>query len=420
MTAITWTLALANGGPVDWTRATGLGDLEPVDQTVVALSGEDLKIALDEDGQHFQVAAHYVLSNPGAPVTVKYGVPVFWYAADIGDFDVTPETEQKGDTPKERAYAATVQISLNDQSFPCHLEAIRRAKGQNYEGEFSGWCVTDISIPSGDSIPLTLSYQGSLRFVDSMFSKSPFTKYGIRTFQYDLSPAGHWAGPVQDLSVEIDTGIWSDFFELAPSPAFLTDGSRRTLRRTNVDLKTVGSIRANLIATPVLESRERTAYKSNVELDATASSELPNIGADHYSAANLLDGKASTAWCSARGRLQELPWIEIRPKRQASIACPMQSYVIVPGYSKSQSTWIENNRIRRIRLGPCGSNREGTRIQLTPSSRADSAAVEIVPSDKAAGINQDTSCVRLTIEGVDEGPTRDTCISEFKPVFNCG
>jgi hypothetical protein len=29
-------------------------------------------------------------------------------------------------------------------------------------------------------------------------------------------------------------------------------------------------------------------------------------------------------------------------------------------------------------------------------------------------------CIRLTIDAVVEGQASDTCISEFRPVFNCG
>jgi hypothetical protein len=29
-------------------------------------------------------------------------------------------------------------------------------------------------------------------------------------------------------------------------------------------------------------------------------------------------------------------------------------------------------------------------------------------------------CVRLTVERVEQGPDKDTCISEFRPFINCG
>ena len=67
----------ANGGPVDWNKATLKGNLHVKQEDQLRLLSEDLKIKVI-DQKTYSVAATYMLSNPGKTKTIEFGVPVTW------------------------------------------------------------------------------------------------------------------------------------------------------------------------------------------------------------------------------------------------------------------------------------------------------------------------------------------------------
>jgi hypothetical protein len=433
-------VALANGGPVAWTQPSGAGDIVPVSETKVALVSERLTIRFEDDGARYRVHAEYVLANPGPEASLKYGVPLFWYPPDMGEFDGPVEPAKRPLVDKEGlAYPNDVRIAIGDRRFSCTLENIRRGRSDTEGENIEGWCVTRIEIPASSRITLTLDYAGSFRFVDWLYTKSPFTRHGLRSLQYDISPAGHWAGTPKQLDVTIEPGIWKEFFRPRAPEGFTDDGSRFILHLLDADLNKVGRIEGTLDAGKVLAHRERATIKPDPRFKATASSELASQAGDTYSAAKLLDGNPSTAWCASRARPAIGQWVEARAAQiEVPGYCGLHGYVLVPGYAKNQQTWSRNNRIRSVRVATCGDPSSGAVVPIEVSDRFDTSAVEIerladdafnaalwkqradpdVASEKLKA-RVKNYCIRLTIEAVVEGQASDTCISEFRPVINC-
>jgi hypothetical protein len=430
--------AVANGGPVAWTKPSGAGDIVPVSQTSVRLDSERLTIRFEDDGARYRVHADYVLANPGPKVSLDYGVPVFWYPPDLGEFD-RPEDETKRPLVDKEglAYPRGVRIAIGEKRFPCTLENVHRS--EDSDGGYAliqAWCVTKIEIPPSDCVTLTLDYTGSFRFVDELYTNSPFAQHGLRSLRYDLSPAGRWAGKPKHLDVAIEAGIWNDFFRPEKPQGFTEDGSRFVLHLVDIDLEEVGSIEGTLDAGKMLEHRERATMKPDPRFRASASSELGKT----YGAGNVLDGNPSTAWCASKARPPVGQWIEVRAAEvEVPEYCRLHGYVLVPGYAKNQQTWTRNNRIRSVRLDQCGDASSGGPLPIEVSERFDTSAIEMprLPDDafNAALHTQRADhdiargnrkarvkdyCIRLTIEAVIEGPASDTCISEFRPVINCG
>jgi hypothetical protein len=431
--------ALANGGPVAWSSASGAGDVGPVSESRVQLVSEDLKIKLDSDGKHFHVSATYQLKNDGPPIKVPYGVPLFWYPPDLGDED--DGSVRKLTTAKELAYPKGVAIKVGGRPYPCQMKGVHITKATSEDGtdRVDAWCVATIEVPTGDSVPLTLNYLGSYEFVDMAYSKSPFTEFDARQFHYALSPASYWAGH-PNFNVTIDTGRWNDFFGITSPQGFDTHGALRTYHVVSADLRALGTIAGTLQARPVLMSDERMHYKVDHPYDARASSEHGASGNVTYSPRNVLDGSERTAWCAAAGVEPAGQWIEVSSGPfEVPAYCDLHGYIVVPGYAKSQQTWLDNNRIKTIRLGPCDSTSNGTVVQLKQLDRADTAATDVRPysghelemSSSSTSETSDASkedqkkgvvglCTRLTIMDVIPGKTGDTCIAKFKPVLNCG
>lgn len=426
----------ANGGPVAWMSASGAGDIVPMDEHRVSLVSETLSIALSADGAHYRVDALYRLRNPGPAIKVRYGVPVAWYPPDLGDFDDSDRSARVLTTKAERVYAKTVGIEVAGHRYPCTLKDIRLDPASAHEtAHVRAWCVSAIEIPAGDAVPLRLRYTGSFDYTDMVYSKSPFTEYEDRRLRYDLSPASHWAGPLPTLDVSIDPGRWGSYFRPSAPAGFASVGGRWTLHAEHADLAALRSITGTLDAAPML-SAERTAYKPDHPYTVTASSELAATASASYGPRNALDGNGATAWCAAHGSDPRQQWLEVRIVRSAERTyCGPQAYVIVPGYAKNAATWAANNRIRSIRLGACSDSAAGVDIPIAVAESFDAAAVEVPTANDDPLIaafdpphrrGEDrpppagAACVRVTVVDVDPGPTGDTCISEFKPVMDCG
>lgn len=109
------TAAWPNGGPVAWNGPAGLGDGGPRDAASVRLIREDLSLKVGEDPDVYDVEARYTLSNPGAPVAVRYGVPLTW--SDPGEGTPEAEALQKA--------AGSVHVELAGASVPCALEPVQ-------------------------------------------------------------------------------------------------------------------------------------------------------------------------------------------------------------------------------------------------------------------------------------------------------
>ncbi|MFT3917374.1 MAG: hypothetical protein QM704_25800 [Anaeromyxobacteraceae bacterium] len=394
--------ALANGGPVAWTLPSGTGTLAPIEESRVTLVSEKLTIRLEDDGSRFRARAEYVLSNPGPPATVKYGVPVFWL--EEGEYG------EAGPAPRPTSIEDVV-ILLGDERPRCALEDSRWVDPEQPGLGGTAWCTATLTIPSGAAVPLTLEVRGWYRFTDMAYSKSVFTEFGERTLRWELAPAGHWAGR-PSLTIEIDPGRWGDRFRVDAPAGFGRRGSTLTFSSPAADLKALDAVTGKLAARPALAAAERWRAKAAPATKVRVSSTLPARGGLRYDAGNLLDGDPSTAWCAARGA-KGPPFIELA--LPAAEGCWFE-LVLVPGYAKSPKAWLANGRIRAVRHGPCGRPAAATAVIAVPAiAHWDEAAFDL-----PAGILATESCVRLELTGIDPGPDGDVCVSELKPIRSCG
>ena len=52
------------------------GGVVPKQRTTIRVRSQDLTIALDPDGEHYDVSAKYLLANAAGETTVRFGVPL--------------------------------------------------------------------------------------------------------------------------------------------------------------------------------------------------------------------------------------------------------------------------------------------------------------------------------------------------------
>lgn len=122
---------------------------------------------------------------------------------------------------------------------------------------------------------------------------------------------------------------------------------------------------------------------SKFSLSTTASSTLNN--ADSYKSANLCDGKAETAWVPVvKGGIGE--WARIHIEAYSSFSevtstpFSLTQIAVLPGYAKSNKTWLENNRIKRLLVvaySPKPSENEWIIYQLNLKDEAKVQVFEI-------------------------------------------
>lgn len=421
----------ANGGPVAWGTPSGRGDVSPTSVSQVRLVSETLRIVVDDAGDRYSVDATYMLENSSSvPVRVSYGVPLSWIPDGFPDADgdkISPEQAAKAKGLK--AYPDAVEIRLDGKRALCRLEGVKKsarrpeeADGDDEALRFEAWCVTELEVPAAKST-LTLRYPGSFEFTDWATSKSPFKAFAQRRLEYLLAPAAGWAGPPDVVEIELDAGRWIEDVGTPSPPVSASDGSRLRWHLMKPDLKELSAL------VVFIDGKSKREFRDRIMLDAPerrvtarASSTLAPQGRTRYDAANLLDGNERTAWCAAKTESGGRPWIELKSSEfKKDPYCRLKGFTLIPGYARDQRAYRRNNRIVAVRLDKCGAH-DGALLPVSPSERADEAFVDLDATEELRRILDETKtmCVRLTIEEVEQGPDKDTCVSEFRPVINCG
>lgn len=435
--------AAANGGPVAWTATTVHSGIAPRQENDIRLVEEKLDIRLLDDFNHYRVVARYRLDNPKAARAIQYGVPINW----------------EGRKPIGEA-AKGVNITLNGQKHGCRPTEVseRVVKPEEDEGEGptgTAWCVADLTIPTGSQNELVLEYTGEFEYVDWETSKSALTSFEDRKLRYELWPAGYWRGPVEQLDVRIDLGPYAGLVKLHNLPGAMTgDGKQLTKTFRNLDLKTFREINLTLDAHTVMHPHQLATWNRTAPdyerrpVKAKASSALAPQGSVRYEAKNLIDGNPGTAWCEGKADdgIGESFELHIGEAKSNEYYCRPEGLTIVPGYARSTAHFLNNNRIRKLRVSECDTPNDYRDVTFVkPATTAEKAAVMIyldyddhlpgadngsddsahrykVSGKKAKGEERSPpSCLRFTIMEVDPGAKyRDSCISEIAPVFNCG
>lgn len=157
-------------------------------------------------------------------------------------------------------------------------------------------------------------------------------------------------------------------------------------------------------------------------LSTTASSTLGNA----YKGANICDGDISTAWVEGVEGNGIGEWIKIDIDAYSWLAeftttpFDIMSIAVIPGYGKSEKTWIENNRVKKLLVviytPPQAVPKENEWVVLRLNLRDENEfQVFTLPIDlMTSSIDEMRKTVWLRIEEVYKGTKyEDTCISEF-------
>ena len=148
-----------------------------------------------------------------------------------------------------------------------------------------------------------------------------------------------------------------------------------------------------------------------------------------YSKSNLFDKKIETAWVEGAKDDGIGEWIKVQldATLESPTSTPFSIYQVgvIPGYSKNQKTWIENNRVKSVLIviqSPSGFPRENEcvvfRLKLKDSNKLQ---IFNIPVKKVAGNYLPmTKTVWFKVEDIYKGTKfKDTCISEIVLMGAC-
>lgn len=424
----------ANGGPIAWTQDKPNGGIEPRKENDIELLREDLNISI-VDLNTYRVDANYLLRNSKSAKRITYGVPLFW----VGEF-------------KPEEAASGIKITVDEKLYGCRAENPKerideesRIRGEMLGAIGDAWCLAEIEIPKGDAIRLGLSYTADLEFEDWEFSKSAKTEFSSRILKYPLAPAGYWKGSA-DLNVTLNLGPYKNSISKVSPEGSKKSNGKLSWKKAGADLKALKTLSVEFNAVPILQHRQFSTWNASahsaqkVEGKLRASSTLEHAS-DRYAVSNLMDGDPATAWCEGNegDGTGEAFTIQIEKKPDEHYCYP-EGIAIVPGYAKSEKIYLDNGRIKKLRMEDCQDPASYVVLDLKPEDFYSQSAVFInahyrtfIPSDsiESSGgewaeksgndIEVAPSCMRFVIEETLPGKRfEDTCISEVAFIRNCG
>lgn len=408
-------LAWANGGPIDGSAVYTVGNIRPIRVASVTLMSEDL--ALKMEGDFTRIRASYRLQHKSSSSqrTITYGFPV-----DIIYNEFTEDLDWR-DT-----YVPEMQFLLNGQKLEIKKEVREKTGTKVVDGYGEGyekrtvWFVTDFEIPAGETAELEIQYLVKNGFTDWETSKSAIPFFDVRRLYYDFSAAQYWGDgtlPVLNVSVEATENVLAVIEGLDMQQ----EGNIYTYHGENVSLEDLPV----LLITYDMEPARLSAYFQQRRLSAekiksiTASSTLPG----NYQVENLLDNDLSTAWVEGKDGSG------VGTKITVELVEPSPVIVVglVNGYTKNETTYTRNNRIKKIRVEIFEEKGENS-LTLTeafeevlpehdfvPIDASNFGRLIDVPCDAGDGFfGGSTKKVVLTILEVYPGTRyNDTCISEI-------
>lgn len=425
------TSALANGGPVAWTKTSPLGAVALIQQQTASLKEEQLKININ-DLDHYSIKATYVVESSVPKHPVAFGVPIRWTWEEFETKGIYNKTKRdKG--PK--GYANGINVTLNNERVACSpVETVGPAESDLPEQTYvsvRSWCVADFELNQGRNT-ITLSYDSELEFVDAEYSKSALTEFEDRKLNYLFLPAGYWSGLVESVKVDVSLGPYAGLVKSSAPESMKQANGHLTWEARDVDFTKIPKL-SLVLRSSLLEKNQLAGWNgSNHYINfkdhakASASSTLSGSGKISYSPSNLLDGDPATAWCADKKSAKKSEYIMFSSTgntfgENQKEYCRTEGLMITDGYMKNQKVYEINNKVRKIAISDCLNNFR-TEIELEDAQNGDFRFSPKMIKNYYDGLDfiKDTGCFKVEILEVESGKDDDTCISEISVVTNCG
>lgn len=419
-------LAIANGGPVDWTLLLKTGNVEFINKSGFQIEKEHIDFEID--GDYTNVSVNYVITNNNDKESVTYAFPIdifskdgtysndvlkdeipFFEISDNGqnlNFNISDETETI-----EYPYPEIYDIRKNTD-----LNAIRI------------FYTTQISFDRNETKSIVVKYRAKNQYLNLVFTKSIIPSYTDRMFFYNLEPSKNWGnGIVKDFSYTID---FSQLSEIGGTVKALPPGGEYdnyifTFTSNNMDLNRNTEIFFTYDIKDYLKSQfyhEQLIPNSSIKSISTSST-LPRGRTWTYNAENLIDKNYQTVWVEAASDSGIGETIEIELENFSI------GYIgIVNGFNHSREFYNNNSRALKIKyelyLDEDGPYNWFSKDVIEGQSDIKDLGFNVINANNISKYAQriasfgevgvPTTKIRLTIlNAIDGEKYQDLCISEI-------
>lgn len=478
---LTTNKARANGGGF-WIQSPTWGVGNPVFRDIpeVSILSERLHIKLGHS--HSDIKVKYVLWNHSDVdfMNIDYAFPVDFANGSYEDDETYTESWQVASV-KYIEFVAGGKVLTHSSKPATLLETLDPENNDKYKMYgwplahvnelYRRWYYTQISIPRKSFLTLEVNYSVNSPYYGD--GDAPYEYDGGETnvLNYDFSPAAHWGnGIIGDFYVQLDaselefSGMKTTVKTIEPKAdddgeytifgrysyrnwdansnedtiyvnglAFEGNGPVYTCRIRNFDLTKSRPLHIYYYH-PSSLSTLLDSYIPQDEYRVKASS-----GQKDYPVANLVDMNPSTAWVPAhKGGIGD--WVEFDFTKKDTLE-RVVSLFLVNGYCKDQTTYEQNNRVKRLQVmitshpDEVGEMYTDTMYVTLPDARYQPVSISTVPyystyleqerygSKIANGFAPvfdlflseiPVKTIRLTIMDVYKGTKYDdTCLSEI-------
>lgn len=412
--------ARPNGSPINTGEIKRTGNIEMIQKKDIRLLSETISVRLS--GDYADVGVTYKLQNDGAADKVTYGFPI------EGDPYTGEEYAPKEDALTDFLIQAQSDTGGGKRRLPLLETKIEKTDPEREFSPYWKWHIVEIPFEEGERLNVFVSYRVKSALEDYVYTKSFRPEFSSRTFRYSLKPAQNWGnGKVPSLRVQVDTREFAKTGAtvslIMPSGYAVKDGVI-TWTHENLDLSTAGDIiidydnSSSEFTRYVNESR--IALKDIKTWRASSTLKTDAINRFGYDPEKLFDADLNTAWVEGVPGNGVGEWVEVEFAGSKNLA----AIGIINGYTKNESLYLANNRIRKIRLDI--EYAEGKYYSRPPNTmEIDLVGKQFNDLNRNAegpfiswladfGEGEDIKKIRLTILGVAQGyKYNDTCISEL-------
>jgi hypothetical protein len=419
------TRLLANGGA--WqTGVPETGNGAASDQKKATdVTIEEEKLTIDLHQEFAAVEVRYRMRNTGRQVEQDFFFPMErWTASEseTGDGENTKMDLEGYQIAADGSELKSINVDAKGTEKP---KPVVDEKWGDFPPATRLWKKSRIPFGAGQTRELVIRYRSHYAANESSVSDDSHSTDAV--FQYSLSPAATWKGPIGKGKITINF--------LLPRPEEVAISKpRERFKKVDAtqfqwdfrDLKPTLADDIKIIAHPASESywarrdetaetKERSFHASYViqgnryflehtDYDAVASSTLKPNGERKYEVENI-QGYGDQTWAEGvegDGIGESITLTVRRP-------LPLDSIMIVPGYRslENPTLWAKNNRVAQLEVTLNGEHTFAVAIPDEKFTKAYPIPVR--------EYSKPVQTVKLTIKSVHRGSAaRDTCISSVE------
>ena len=383
---------------------------------------EDEKLTIDLHQEFAAVEVRYRMRNTGEQVEQDFFFPLEKWAKTVTSDAEYPPTDL--DSYKIAVDGTTLKATEVDAKGDEKPKAVVDAAWGEFEPATKVWKKLRIPFSKNQTREVVIEYRSKYAGAESSVSDD-FHATDV-VFEYALSPAATWKGPIGKGKITVN------LLHPRPEEVVIAKPANRFKKINETrfewefsDLKPTLADDLKIVAHPAFdiyqvhrdapdpEQRQYEAdyifqgdryFLQHTDYDATASSTLKPNGERTYDVNNIRAKYSDKAWVEGVEGDGIGESITLKVRRPL----PLDTILIMPGYhsQENKTLWGKNNRVAEMEVT---LNDEHTFTVKIPDERF-AKDYPIPIRDYAKPVNT----VKLTIKGVHKGTAaRDTCISSL-------